>query len=108
MGKPERREKKEKKERNAFARTHDRPKFQSFLRSRRKPQKGELAQIDLPEKKEGEDEIAYANRCYEAVGVRPTMTGPMKMPKPNKPCPCGAKYDNGKPKKFKKCCGKGA
>jgi hypothetical protein len=43
-----------------------------------------------------------------AKRMRPRGPAPVKqppMPKPNDPCPCGAENDDGKPIKFKKCCG---
>lgn len=92
---------------NSVDRTFDKARFYGFLRTRNKPSKGAYKQYKLPKKNEGEDPNEYAERCYETVGVRPVATGPLKMPGPNTLCPCKATYEDGKRKKFKKCCGRG-
>lgn len=79
--------------------------YHSFLNKRNKPHKSEDKTIVLPDKMKQESDVEYQKRVFKKTGVRLTMTGPLKMPKPNNSCPCGKKYDDGTPVKFKKCCG---
>jgi hypothetical protein len=80
-----------------------RMQWYSFIRKRTKPNYSSK-KISLPKQKKDESVTDYFQRCYDETGVRPSPIGPMKLPQPNKACPCGAKDENGKVIKFKKCC----
>lgn len=88
-----------------FQRLYGKQAFYSFLNKKKKPQRGKDKVITIPDKKEDENIINYEKRVYEETGHRLKMTGPLRMPKPNQPCPCGKVYEDGKRIKFKKCCG---
>jgi len=93
-------------------RTHQ--EYQAFLKMGKKPRRGQFKVYDLPKQASNEEQDDYIKRCeakYKEWGVKPHAVGPLKMPKPNKPCPCGSKYEDGpkkgQVKKFKRCCGRG-
>jgi len=95
-------------EEEIFQKLFGKQAFYSFLRSRKKPLKGEEKVLFIPDQLEKENDIDYKKKVFKETGVRITMTGPLKMPGPNSPCPCKATYPDGKPKKFKICCGRDA
>ena len=68
----------------------------AFLRSSKKSKSTKV--YNMPSMEEGEELIAYFDRCKKETGARPAPIGPMKKIKPNAPCPCGSGQ------KFKKCC----
>ena len=50
----------------------NRYQYYSFLRQRRKPQKGEIKVIKFPPIGDDEDVTAYYERCHEEVGAIPS------------------------------------
>jgi len=78
-----------------------RHQYYGFLRTSKKPLKGERKAITFPEIKDEEDVNEFFDRCHEETGCRPAPVGPVKKQPANKKCHCKSG------KKFKRCCGRG-